>query len=111
MRDGKKDRSKVYQSFALVTQFGITMLVPIALCSFLGWYLDKRLETDFLFVLLFFVGALAGFRNVYILARKVYEKKDSTCEDYATIRSRLANEKGKTDDQTPISKKGDGGNA
>ena len=36
---------------------------------------------------------------------------DSTCEDYATIRSRLANEKGKTDDRTPISKKGDGGNA
>ena len=77
MRDGKKDRSKVYQSFALVTQFGITMLVPIALCSFLGWYLDQRLGTEFLFVLLFFVGALAGFRNIFILARKVYENKDT----------------------------------
>ena len=53
MRDGKKGSSKVYQAFALVTQFGITMLVPIALCSFLGWYLDQRLGTEFLFVLLF----------------------------------------------------------
>ena len=110
MNKRKGNQSQIYQSLALVTQFGITMLVPIGLCSFLGWYLDKRLETDFLFVLLFFIGALAGFRNIFILARKVYEKKDNTREDYATIRSRLANEKEKTDNRTPISKKGDGGN-
>ena len=110
MRDGKKGSSKVYQSFALVTQFGITMLVPIALCSFLGWYLDQRLGTEFLFVLLFFVGALAGFRNIFILARKVYENKDTPNNDYASVRSRLAKEKGQTD-HVLISKKGDGRNA
>ena len=106
----KEDWSKVYQSFALVTQFGITMLVPIALCSFLGWYLDQRLGTEFLFVLLFFVGALAGFRNIFILARKVYENKDTPNNDYASVRSRLAKEKGQTD-HVLISKKGDGRNA
>ena len=88
MRDGKKDRSKVYQSFALVTQLG----------------------TEFLLVLLFFVGALAGFRNIFILARKVYENKDTPNNDYASVRSRLAKEKGQTD-HVLISKKGDGRNA
>ena len=106
----EKGSSKVYQAFALVTQFGITMLVPIALCSFLGWYLDQRLGTEFLFVLLFFVGALAGFRNIFILARKVYENKDTPNNDYASVRSRLAKEKGQTD-HVLISKKGDGRNA
>lgn len=58
----------------------------------------------------FFVGALAGFRNIFILARKVYENKDTPNNDYASVRSRLAKEKGQTD-HVLISKKGDGRNA
>lgn len=73
MGRNKKYKRSVYQSLALVTQFGITMLVPIFLCSFAGWFLDEKLGTAFCFVLLFFVGALAGFRNIFILARKIYE--------------------------------------
>lgn len=78
MGRNKKYKRSVYQSLALITQFGINMLVPIFLCSFAGLFLDRKLETAFCFVLLFFVGALAGFRNIYILAKKVYEgdKKD-----------------------------------
>jgi F0F1-type ATP synthase assembly protein I len=49
------------------------MLVPIFLCSFAGLYIDSKAGTAFWFVLLFFVGALAGFRNIFILARKIYE--------------------------------------
>lgn len=54
----------------LITQFGINMLVPIALCFFAGLYLDKWLGTNFIVIIAFFVGALAGGRNVYILAKK-----------------------------------------
>jgi hypothetical protein len=54
----------------LITQFGINMLVPIALCFFAGYYLDKWLGTNFIVIIAFFVGALAGGRNVYILAKK-----------------------------------------
>lgn len=71
-----KYKRNVYQAMTLITQFSFNMLVPIFLCSFIGWYLDQKLGTSFLFVLLFFVGALAGFRNVYIFAKKVYESKE-----------------------------------
>lgn len=74
-------KKSVYQSMTLITQFGIHMLVPIFLCSFIGIYLDKKFDTSFLMVILFFVGALAGFRNVYMLAKKIYSKK-STEEFY-----------------------------
>ena len=70
----RKYERTVYQSFALISQFGITMIVPIFLCAFLGWYLDQKLQTSYLFVILFFVGALAGFRNIYILSKKIFEK-------------------------------------
>lgn len=73
MGRNKKYKRSVYQSLAVLTQFGINMLVPIFLCSFAGLFLDRKLGTAFWFVLLFFAGALAGFRNIFILAKKIYE--------------------------------------
>jgi F0F1-type ATP synthase assembly protein I len=76
MGRNKKYKKSVYQSLAVITQFGINMLVPIFMCSFAGLFLDRKLGTAFWFVLLFFVGALAGFRNIFILARKIYEGEE-----------------------------------
>ena len=78
MGRNKKYKKSVYQSLAVITQFGINMLVPIFLCSFAGMFLDRKLGTAFWFVLLFFVGALAGFRNIFILAKKIYEGDDKS---------------------------------
>ena len=72
MRHKKKMDKSVYRSFAMITQFGINMLVPIGMMTWLGVYLDKRLGTSYLMIALFFVGAVAGGRNVYRMAKKVY---------------------------------------
>lgn len=71
-----KYKKSVYQALTTITQFGINMLVPIFLCSFIGIFLDRKLGTSFFMILFFFAGALAGFRNIYILARRIYENKD-----------------------------------
>ncbi|MBR2038729.1 MAG: AtpZ/AtpI family protein [Lachnospiraceae bacterium] len=68
-----KKQSLVMRSLTTISQFGINMVVPIGMCSFAGCFLDKWLGTSFFIIVLFFVGALAGFRNIYILARKIYE--------------------------------------
>ena len=70
-----KYHRNVYRCLAMITQFGISMLVPIFLCSFLGIFLDRKFDTQFWMVLLFFVGAAAGFRNVYRMAKTIYEEK------------------------------------
>lgn len=72
----KLNRS-VYQSMTMIGQFGINMLVPVLLCSFLGIFLDKKLGTSYLVIVLFFVGALAGFRNVYRFATRISDKASS----------------------------------
>ncbi|MFI3176265.1 MAG: AtpZ/AtpI family protein [Eubacteriales bacterium] len=69
-----KYEKKVYHSLALITQFGINMLVPIFLCSFLGMYIDRKLETGCFMIILFFVGSLAGFRNILVFAKKIYQE-------------------------------------
>lgn len=66
----------VFQSLALITQFTITMLVPIVLMFAAGCWLDGRLGTSFFTVVFFFIGALAGFGNVFKLARQVYMGKN-----------------------------------
>ena len=68
-----KYNRNVYQALTMIMQFGINMLVPIFLCSFVGMYLDRKFNTSFWMILLFFVGTLAGFTNVFRFARKIYE--------------------------------------
>lgn len=75
MRHKKKLDKSVYRSFTMITQFGINMLVPIGLMTWLGVYLDKRFGTSYLMVILFFVGAIAGGQNVYRMAKRVYGTK------------------------------------
>lgn len=91
MARDKKYHRTVYQSLALISQFGITMLVPIFLCAFIGWFLDEKLQTSYLFILFFFIGALAGFRNIYILSKKIYT--DSEDSGYEAVRRKLAEER------------------
>lgn len=73
-RKKQKYDKEVYKSMTLITQFGINMLVPIFLCTFIGIFLDKKLGTQFIVIILFFLGAAAGARNVYIFAKGIYDK-------------------------------------
>lgn len=73
----------VYKALTFFSQFTINMLVPIFMCSLAGYALDNWLGTSIFFVILFFIGALAGFRNIFLLARRVYDsgKGDSAGEN------------------------------
>lgn len=69
-----KYNRNVYQALMMITQFGINMLVPIFICTFLGMFLDRKFETSVFTVVLFFVGALAGFTNVFRFAKRIYDQ-------------------------------------
>lgn len=64
----------VWQSLALISQFGIMMLVPIGMMFSLGYWLDEKLGTHIFTIVLFVVGVLAGFGNIFRLARKIYQQ-------------------------------------
>ena len=71
-RDNKMNMREIARVLVCISQFAIFMLVPIAMCFFGGLLLDKWLGTSFIAIVLFFVGALAGGRNVYRLAKKYF---------------------------------------
>lgn len=70
----KYDKS-IFKALTLITQFSVNMLVPIVMCTFLGMFIDRKFGTSLWVVILFFVGALAGFRNIYIFAKKIFDDK------------------------------------
>lgn len=68
-----KYNRNVYHSLMMISQFAINMLVPVFLCSFIGIAIDRKFDTSFWVVILFFVGAVVGFRNIFKFAKKIYE--------------------------------------
>ncbi len=70
-----KMSNNIIQALTTLTQFTIYMLVPIFMCAFLGMFIDKKLGTSYWMIILFFLGAIAGFSNVFKLAKKISAMK------------------------------------
>ena len=64
---------RVLQAFAMVMQFCLNMIVPIVMCTLLGVWIGNRWNIPFITVPLFLAGAIAGFRNIFIMAKKIYQ--------------------------------------
>ena len=70
------NKMKIFQNLALVTQIGIMMIVPIFIGLFTGRFLDDKLGTGNIFLLIFIVlGVGAAFMNLYKIAMKDNKKK------------------------------------
>jgi len=72
-----KYQKNVMRNLAYFFQVGIGMIVPIMLCMFLGMFLDRIFHTSFITIILFFIGAIAGFRNIFIFAKTSSNAKKS----------------------------------
>lgn len=79
-RDKPYDRS-VYRALMLITQFGINMIVPIGMMTALGIWLDKKFQTGWITVALFFVGAVAGGQNIYRMAKRFFADHEHSEDD------------------------------
>lgn len=77
-------KRNVYESFVLIMQFGLNMIVPILLCTALGVYIGDKTGHPFWVVPLFFIGAVAGFQNIWRMAKRIYtqeSRRDRRVED------------------------------
>ena len=68
-----KNNREVFQSLTMVMQFGINMLVPILACTLFGAWLGEKLDISWLAIPFFVIGALAGMRNVFLFAHRIYQ--------------------------------------
>ena len=62
-----KNKRSVFQAFAMIMQFSLNMIVPIVMCTLLGVWIDEKFHIPVITV------PLAGFRNIFIMAKKIYQ--------------------------------------
>ncbi len=66
------------KALALFTQIAVSMLVPIFLCFFVGYAIDRVFNINGIFLIIFtIIGVMAGFRSVYVLVKDFYKDKDT----------------------------------
>lgn len=68
-------RRDIMKALSMLTQVGISMLVPIFLCLWAGKSLDKAFDTGILFLIIFIIlGVGSSFRTLYMLTAHKYKK-------------------------------------
>lgn len=62
----KNNNKETIQGLSLVTQIGLSVITPILLSVFFGNFIDKKLATKGIFVIIFLIlGTGAGFLNLF----------------------------------------------
>lgn len=73
----KKDNRDMFKGLAFITQIGLSIVTPIILGAYFGNWLDKKLNKDMIFSIVFIIiGTLAGFLNLFKLGPKNPKKKE-----------------------------------
>lgn len=65
---------KVWKYMAMITQVGISMLSPVVLCVFVGYWLDQKFGW-FTTVPFLILGILAGGRNTWKILNELIEEE------------------------------------
>ena len=72
----KINMHEITESFSMVLQFGLNMIIPIAMCIALGVWLGDKYDMDWIVIPLFFVGALAGYTSIFKMVKQYLRKID-----------------------------------
>ena len=72
----KINMREITESFSMVLQFGLNMIVPIAMCIALGVWIGDKYDMDWIVIPLFFVGALAGYTSIFKMVKQYLTKID-----------------------------------
>lgn len=70
-----RHKKSVMRSLMMVTQLGISVMVPVFVCILAGYYIDRYAGTN-LTIIFLFLGFLAGGLNAYKMAKATLAMND-----------------------------------
>ena len=77
-----KHKKSVIATLSLISQLGVSMIVPVILCIFLGMKLEEKFSWP-LTIPFIILGILAGIRNVYMLVKHATDTMNSEKDEDA----------------------------
>ena len=77
-----RHQKSVFRSLAMVTQLGLSVMTPVFLCVFAGYYIDTHYGTRLILPLLV-LGVLSGGRCGYVMGKNTFHvnEKQEAAED------------------------------
>jgi F0F1-type ATP synthase assembly protein I len=72
-----EDKRKLYRMLAVLSTVGMVIVFATVLGAYIGFMIDKWLNTSPWFTILFFIfGVIAGFKNLFTYAKRSMERFD-----------------------------------
>ncbi|TYC87558.1 AtpZ/AtpI family protein [Acetobacterium wieringae] len=101
----KREKEKPYKYLAMISQIGISVLVPVGIMIFIGKVLDFYFHTgNMVVIILAVLGVMAGLRNMYVIPLRMSEKAQKIAEENETDEERTARKKRAQDYRDQIKK-------
>jgi ATP synthase protein I len=73
------DKKELFRNLAMVSSMGISVAMAIAIGVWLGLTLDRWFGTKpWFFFIFLFIGIAAGFKNIYVIARRESRNEDDS---------------------------------
>ncbi|WP_373484526.1 AtpZ/AtpI family protein [Acetobacterium sp.] len=90
----KSSKENPYKYLAMISQIGISVLVPVGVMIFIGKVLDFYFHTgNMLVIILAVLGVLAGLRNMYVIPLRMSERAQKIAAENKTDEERAAEKK------------------
>lgn len=90
----RSEKEKPYKYLAMISQIGISVLVPVGIMIFIGKVLDFYFHTgNMLVIILAVLGVLAGLRNMYVIPLRMSEKAQKMAVENMTDEEKAAEKK------------------
>ena len=97
--DRKRHNRSVIKALSMVSQIGITMLVPIVLCFFIGRWLDGIFGTKCIMIIMTILGILASYRNLFVITKPLVKgEREKADEAYRRQSESMDSEKQRNND-------------
>jgi ATP synthase protein I len=65
------ETKKMFRTLGYLSTLGMAMAISIALGALIGYYLDKRFQTEpWLFLVFLVLGIIAAFKNLHFMVKK-----------------------------------------
>ncbi|MBN2060241.1 MAG: AtpZ/AtpI family protein [Deltaproteobacteria bacterium] len=69
------ETKKTFRTLSFVSTIGLVMALSVCLGAFIGFFLDKKMETEpWLFFIFLIFGIIAAFKNLFIMLKKLQDK-------------------------------------
>ncbi|GEM_PF-1092019 len=90
----RSEKEKPYKYLAMISQIGISVLVPVGVMIFIGKVLDYYFHTgNMVVIILAVLGVLAGLRNMYVIPLRMSERAQKIAAENMTDEERAAEKK------------------